>query len=154
MKRSEFKELETLSGIYDFICEENASDIVDMVNEEELADRLEREIEELLRYGDWTDVKDLLEKIDEGYDYYEYSSFLDGYLNLTELDVYELKDRILDNYTGFEPEDDPKAIIEEAGGLDMAISLGLIDLDDYDEDEFDSEERYELEDVDGTFDLW
>ena len=107
MTRSEFiREISCFSELREFCEEEQLSDCDDYVD----GDRLDDAIDEDIRYCDmnWRDVRDYLNDITTGEDFYRRDGCLD-YVPMDSEDFESLKQDVLnymDDYREWDPEDD------------------------------------------------
>lgn len=90
MTRSEFfEEICDFSDLLNLCWEESLSTCEDIYSEDSMNEFIDEELEDMIRHRSWKEIRDALNDIPEGYDYYR----LDGYGEWVALD-----DRDFDYY--------------------------------------------------------
>lgn len=103
MRREDFvNEMTSWGEVTDFCVEAGLDDLIDDIySSYNMARSMDEDIPEYLQHNDWDELKDALNNIDEGYDYYRRYGFmewtgLDDYSDLDDF-VQEVKEYIDDN---------------------------------------------------------
>lgn len=78
MTRREFlEEVNDFSDLLDFCWEESLSTCEDVYSEGSLSELIDEEIKEKIQYNSWMEVRDFLNDIPEGYDFYSQDGYGD-----------------------------------------------------------------------------
>lgn len=134
MTREEFlNDVTSIEELY-YFCQENECSVMeDIIPAYELGDYMDEKIKDLVRYESWQTVRDFLNEIDDGYDWYDvYNDFV----GVSEDDFYDWQGKVLeymdDNEYWDEPDgEEPDEEFHE-------------DDDEDEEDEEDNEEELEI----------
>lgn len=126
MTRSDFyEEIDSISELIVFCDNNGISDFVeDLVDEDGRDDRIDEYVEDAIRHQRWYDIRDVLDDITDGYEYYLFHG-PDNIEGFTNSDFIELRDQVLEHCLEYD-----------------------IIVDDYDEAEEDDYDEYDDEDED------
>lgn len=103
MTRQEFiDDVTTASEVFEFCCDNNLDYCSNWVEEDELDEYVCSTIEDMTTNKTWDQIRDFLNIIDEGYDFYNKDN---DFMVIGDDDVYNVREQILDNFE-FDDEDD------------------------------------------------
>lgn len=116
MTRQQFEEdVNTWYDLMDFCNENDLDDLCDVYDGETMSELIEEALVEEVRYRGWRDIRDMLDSIDDGYDFYLARGGLE-FEGLTDYDFDNYKDDVMESAERndvFEDDEEEEEEVEE-----------------------------------------